>query len=250
MNKFRLIPSILYKNNTAIRGKNFESWRTIGSIMQLVRLYSLRQVDELIFLDVDAYQNKKLNLNLIKEFTDQCFMPIIVGGGIRTIDDIESLLKVGADRVSINSSFFFNDKIVKDGIKYFGSQCIIISIDYKMINKKKIVYVKSGKHNTGIELKDYLKKVEQLGVSEIILTSIDHDGVMNGCDNKTINKVNKNFKFKVIGAGGVGKPEHVLETIKETNISAISCSSIFQFTNTTPQDVKQYLLKNKIKIRV
>ena len=159
MNKFRLIPSILYKNNTAIRGKNFESWRTIGSIMQLVRLYSLRQVDELIFLDVDAYQNKKLNLNLIKEFTDQCFMPIIVGGGIRTIDDIDSLLKVGADRVSINSSFFFNDKIVKDGIKYFGSQCIIISIDYKMINKKKIVYVKSGKHNTGIELKNYINNL-------------------------------------------------------------------------------------------
>ena len=146
MNKFRLIPSILFKENTAIRGKNFESWRTVGSLLQTIRLYSLREVDEIIFLDVDASKNKKINLKLIDEFADECFMPITVGGGIKNIQDIEDTLKVGADRVSINTKAFENINFIEQAIKKFGNQCIVISVDYKLDqNKKKMVHIYSGK---------------------------------------------------------------------------------------------------------
>lgn len=250
MSKFRLIPTVLYKNNSAIRGKKFESWRTVGSILQSIRLFSLREVDELIFLDVNATNKKQINYNLIDKFADECFMPIIIGGGIRSLYDIENLLKVGADRVSINSAFYFNDNFIKEAVNFFGSQCLVLSIDYKKINGKKIVQVLSGSKSTGIELNNYLKKAEQFGITEILLTSIDHDGMMNGCDIETIIDINENFNFKVIPSGGVGKAEHIYNIIKKTNVDSVSCSSIFQFTNTTPMDVKNFLKKKNINVRV
>ena len=164
--------------------------------MQTIRLYSLREVDEIIFLDVDASKNKKINFKLIDEFADECFMPITVGGGIKNIQDIEDTLKVGADRVSINTKAFENINFIEQAIKKFGNQCIVISVDYKLDqNKKKMVHIYSGKKNTGIELEEYLNKLNDLGVGEVLLTSINHDGMMNGYDNKTLKEVNEKYYF-------------------------------------------------------
>lgn len=250
MNKFRLIPSILFKENTAIRGKNFESWRTVGSLLQTIRLYSLREVDEIIFLDVDASKNKKINFKLIDEFADECFMPITVGGGIKNIQDIEDTLKVGADRVSINTKAFENINFIEQAIKKFGNQCIVISVDYKLDqNKKKMVHIYSGKKNTGIELEEYLNKLNDLGVGEVLLTSINHDGMMNGYDNKTLKEVNEKYNFNLIASGGADNNESILETINYCNLKAISCSSIFHFTENTPNSLKEFLRKNNINVR-
>tara|TARA_B100000035_G_C20930650_1_gene522882 strand:+ start:201 stop:956 length:756 start_codon:yes stop_codon:yes gene_type:complete len=250
MNKFRLIPSILFKENTAIRGRNFESWRTVGSLLQTIRLYSLREVDEIIFLDVDAGKNKKINFKLIDEFADECFMPITVGGGIKNIQDIEDTLKVGADRVSINTEAFKNINFIKKAIDKFGSQCIVISVDYKLDdNNKKIVHICSGKKNTGIELKEYLNQLNDIGVGEILLTSINHDGMMKGYDNQTLKEVNEKYDFNLIASGGAGNFEGILETINYCNLKAISCSSIFHFTESTPNSLKEFLKKNKINVR-
>ena len=250
MNKFRLIPSILFKENTAIRGRNFESWRTVGSLLQTIRLYSLREVDEIIFLDVDAGKNKKINFKLIDEFADECFMPITVGGGIKNIQDIEDTLKVGADRVSINTEAFKNINFIKKAIDKFGSQCIVISVDYKLDdNNKKIVHICSGKKNTGIELKEYLNQLNDIGVGEILLTSINHDGMMKGYDNQTLKEVNEKYDFNLIASGGAGNYEGILETINYCNLKAISCSSIFHFTESTPNSLKEFLKKNKINVR-
>ena len=238
MNKFRVIPSILYKNNTIIRGKNFESWRTVGSLIQAIKLYSIREVDELIFLDVEANKNNNIKYHLIDEFADECFMPIVVGGGIKNLNHIENLLKVGADRVSINSEAFKNREFLKKAIKYFGSQCIVISIDYKKEkdNKKK-VYINSGTTKTDCELFNYLSELNELGVGEVLLTSIDHDGTMSGLDINTLKKVNSIYNFNLIGSGGVGSNEQVLEAINVCNLKAISCSSIFHFTENTPLSI-------------
>jgi len=135
--KIRIIPTILYDSNSAVKGKNFNSWRKIGSLKQIIKLYSLREVDELIFLDVAANSKKNLEYKIIDDFADDCFMPITAGGGIKTMKNIELLLKSGVDRVSINSAIYNNYNFVKEAINYFGSQCIVLSVDYKIINNKK-----------------------------------------------------------------------------------------------------------------
>jgi len=250
MNKIRIIPSVLFKDNNAIRGKNFQSWRTVGSLLQTIKLYSLREVDELIFLDTNATLNNKINYSLIDDFADECFMPITVGGGIKNLNHIENLLKVGADRICINTAMYKDKNFVKNAIKNFGVQCIIVSVDYKKINNKKIVFVKSGSQNTEIELNDYLKLIEESGAGEVLLTSIDHDGTMSGFDNHTLKEINKKFKFKLIASGGAGNKNHVLKTIRNTKVTAVSCSSIFHFTEITPKSLKKYLMENNVKVRV
>ena len=132
MLKVRIIPSLLFNGSNLVKGKQFNSWRTIGSVIQNIKLYSLRNVDELIFLDITAYQNKKIDFNLIDDFADECFMPLTIGGGIRSIDNIEEALRRGADKVSINSASVNDQKLIQDAVKYFGSQCVILSVDYKI----------------------------------------------------------------------------------------------------------------------
>jgi cyclase len=250
MNKIRIIPTILYKDSSAIKGKGFKSWRIVGSLKQTIRLYSIREVDELIFLDIEATKKNKINFDLIDEFADECFMPITVGGGIKCMKDIEDLFKVGADRVCINSYVFKSPNFIKDAIKIFGSQCIVVSVDYKLINKKNIVFIESGSKNTNIELYEYLKELELMGVREIILTSIDRDGTMKGYDIENIKKINNELNFKVIASGGAGNKHDVLDVIKKTNVKSVSCSSVFHFTELTPLTLKSFLKQNNLNIRI
>ena len=250
MNKIRIIPTLLFNDQVLVKGKQFKSWRVVANLFHMIKLYSLREVDELIFLDINANQSGKINFSLIDEFADQCFMPLTIGGGIKSLSDIESLLKIGADKVSINSSINKEPNLVKEAVKQFGSQCIIVSIDYKKINNEKKVFINSGNTNTNFNLYDYINKIEDFEPGEILLTSIDHDGMMNGFDVETIKSINNKTKIPIIASGGAGKCEDFVSLISSTDIKAIASASIYHFTEVTPLDVKKYIKKKGFNTRI
>ena len=224
------MPSLLFNGTNLVKGKNFNSWRTVGSVFQNIKLFSLRSVDELIFLDISAYKNKIINFKLIDDFADECFMPLTVGGGIRNIDDIKEILGNGADKVSINSAAIYDHKFIKESIKYFGNQCIIISIDYKKNSKgEKKLFINSEKKLSEIDLFEYINEISKLNPGEILLNSVDHDGMMSGFDVNTIRKVTQITKIPIIASGGAGSKEDIYEVIKNTGVTAITASSIFFF---------------------
>ena len=250
MHKIRIAPTLLYKNNL-VKGKNFESWRVVGNLYQMIKLYNLREVDELIFFDIDANKNNAIQFSLIDEFADECFVPLTIGGGIKSLNDIDNLLRVGADKVCINTSAIKNINFVEEAVHKYGSQCIVVSIDYK-INKenKKEIFINSGKTPTGIILEDFIEKINKVDPGEILLTSIDHDGIMNGYDIETIKNISKISNIPIIASGGAGKPSDFHDLIIKTDIKAVSAASIFHFTEITPLDVKRYLFKKDIKVRL
>ena len=250
MQKVRIIPTLLYSNNL-VKGKNFKSWRVVGNLYQMIKLYSLREVDELIFLDIDATERGFIQFSLIDEFADECFVPLTVGGGVKQMKDIEDLLKVGADKICINTSAIENLEFIENAIKKYGSQCIVISIDYKINDQGKLeVYKNSGNKKTGLFLEDYFKKISDIGPGEIILTSIDHEGEMKGYDIKNILKMNNISSSQIIASGGAGTSKDIYDVIEETGVKAVTASSIYHFTEITPLDVKKYLKKKKISVRL
>ncbi len=248
--KIRIIPTILY-NNTLVKGKKFKSWRVVGNLFQMIKLYSLREVDELIFFDIDATKKGHIELSLIDEFADECFMPLTIGGGIKKLKDIDDLLKVGADKVCINSAATYDFEFIRQAIKKFGSQCIVISVDYKInLNNCLEVFKNSGTVGTGLLLQEYIKKISDLGPGEIILTSIDHDGEMKGYDINTLLKINSTSSSPIIASGGAGNCDDIYNVIEKTGITTISAASIFHFTETTPMDVKRHLKAKGLNVRV
>ena len=251
MLKLRIIPTILFDNFKLVKGINFKSWRTVGSIMQAVRIYNLREVDELIILDISATNNKKkVDLELINEIANETFMPLTVGGGVKSINDISNLLEAGADKVSINTSSFEDELLIKEASKTFGNQCIISSIDYKILNKEINIFSHSGKIRQSINFFDHIKKIQDFGAGEIILTSIDCEGTMLGYDIDTLSKVSEIISIPLIASGGAGKLDHFYNVVNNTEVSALAAASIFHFTNLTPRDVKIFLKSKNIPIRI
>lgn len=247
--KIRIIPTVLFNKSNCVKGKQFKSWRVCGNITQVIKLYSLRQVDEIIFIDISANKNP-INFRLIDEFADECFMPITVGGGVKSLYDIEKLLKVGADRVCLNSSFFYKPEILDQAIKHFGSQCLVLSIDYKKILDKNYVFVDCGETNTKLDLEEYLKKAIDYNPGEIILTSIENDGMMNGYDHKTIYEVNEKFSQNFIISGGMSCSKDIAKIHEKTKIKAYSMSSIFHYTENTPLSIKEELKELGLEVRI
>ena len=250
MHKVRIAPTLLFKNNL-VKGKNFKSWRVVGNLHQMIKLYNLREVDKLIFFDIDANRNGVIQFSVIDEFADECFVPLTVGGGIKSLQDIKDLLKVGADKVCINSSAIRDLNFIEKAINKYGSQCIVISIDYKTNkNKDKEIYIDSGNTPTGILLENFIEKINKTQPGEILITSIDHDGLMEGYDIETIKKISDLCEVPIIASGGAGRPKDFYDLIENTNIKALSAASIFHFTEITPLDVKKYLNQKGIKVRL
>tara|TARA_B100001029_G_C14961313_1_gene394627 strand:- start:141 stop:896 length:756 start_codon:yes stop_codon:yes gene_type:complete len=250
MLKLRVIPTLLYDGLTLVKGKNFESWRTVSALIQQVQIYALRGVDEMILLDISSTNKKtRINFNLIKDITENIFMPFTVGGGIKNIHDIQNLLKSGADKVSINTAAFHDKKFIKEAVKIFGSQCIVISVDYKKINGSELVFTNSGKHNTNKNLYEYLEEINELNVGEVLLTSIDRDGTMLGYNIDVIEKATKILQVPIIASGGAKDYKDMLKLINKTKITAIAAASIYHFKNQTPKLAKSFLKENGIKIR-
>ena len=249
MLKKRLIPSLLYREGVLVKGKKFISKRKIGSIIESIKVYNLREVDELILLDVDK-KDTELDLNIISEAASECFVPLVVGGGIRTLNMIYDILRSGADKVCINSYAIRNPNFIKEAAKEFGSQCIVISVDYIFQNKKNYIYVDSGTVRTNFEVLNFLKMAEDLGAGEFLLNSINRDGMMNGYDYEFIKKIKNKIKIPLIASGGAGNCDHILKLFSYCKVDAASASSLFHFTEITPKEVKKFLEKNKINVRI
>lgn len=252
MLKFRIMPTLLFKNFGLVKGEQFDSWRQVGSVMQAVKVYNMREVDELVFLDINATpENRSPDFEMIDEIADECFMPLTVGGGIKTIEDVQRLLQVGADKVSINTSAVFSPQLIQSAALEFGSQCIVVSIDVKKVSSNRYeVYTHCGNQATGKDPVDLAKEVENLGAGEILLTSIDQDGTMKGYDIDLIKRVTNSVSIPIIASGGAGNYEHLAQAILEGEASAVAAASIFHFTQQTPLEAKHYLFEKGIPVRL
>ena len=243
MLKVRVIPTILFKDIGLVKGIGFDSWRRTGSAMQAVKVYNFREVDELVFLDISATPNgRKPDFAQIDDLADECFMPMTVGGGVRTVTDIRDLLAVGADKVAINTGAVEDPELITKGAMAFGKQCVVVSIDVRRHPDGRCeVYTHCGKKPTGLDPVAWAKEAERRGAGEILLTSIDRDGTMTGYDVELSRDVAAELSIPVVAAGGAGTYEHMAEVLREGHVAAVAAASIFHFTEQTPGEAKVYL---------
>jgi len=210
----------------------------------------MREVDELIFLDITATnENRCPDFELVDEIADECFMPLTVGGGVKNLEDFEKLLKVGADKVAINTQAVLNPEFVSLASEMFGSQSVVVSIDIKRENGSCRVFICSGTKATDIDPVSFAKKMESSGAGEILLTSIDRDGTMQGYDLETIKKVSRAVSIPVIASGGAGNYQDMVSAI-ENGASAVAAASIFHYTEQTPLEAKRFLRERGISTRL
>jgi cyclase len=248
MLKTRVIPCLTIKNERLVKSVRFEHHRNIGSYIAAVRVFNVRDVDELIFLDLDA-RSRGIRPSLLREVTKECFMPVTLGGGVRTVDDMQTLLGAGADKVASSTGVLETPELIDAGARRYGSQCIVVSIDARAINGRYEVFREGGTENTGREAVAWAREAEARGAGEILLTAIAHDGVMEGYDLDLIEKVSGMVRIPVIASGGAGIPMHCVEALK-SGASAAAAASLFQYTQTTPALVKEELVRFGFPVRV
>lgn len=252
MLKIRIIPTLLYKNFGLVKGVGFDSWRRVGSALQAINVYALREVDELIFLDITASrEGRPPDFAVVDDLADECFMPLTVGGGVRNLEDVHQLLMKGADKVAVNSAAVTTPEIIAQIANRFGSQCAVVSIDFRKNSGGGYeVFTHAGTRPTGLDVLQFAKKMAELGAGEILLTSIDRDGTMSGYEINCLRQVCEAVSIPVIASGGAGNAEHIYQAITQGHASAIACASIFHFTEQTPLEIKRYLHGQGLPVRL
>lgn len=248
MLKVRIIPILTFNGFGLIKTKQFGNPRMVGNPVQSARVYNSRGVDELVFLDIFATaQKRKINLKLVADVIKECYMPVAIGGGIATIQDINDLLKIGADKVVIKTKAFLDKDFIKESVSFFGSQCISIAVDVQKSEKGYLIY---NKLDLEIFLDDFLLEMINCKVGEFIVNSVDNDGLMNGFDTDLMNYVLSKTQIPVVAVGGGGKMEHYNELFSKTKVKAVGSASIFHFTQFTPLDIKNELKSIGIPVRL
>jgi imidazole glycerol-phosphate synthase subunit HisF len=248
MLKTRIIPILTFNGFGLVKTKQFSNPRMVGNPVQAARVYNSRGVDELVFLDIFASrQKRKINLKLVGDVIRECYMPVAIGGGISTIDDINDLLKIGADKVVIKGKMMEDPEFVNEASGIFGNQCITLAID---TIRKEDVYWIFHHQEPFMKLQDFLEKIMQYHFGEIILTSVNNDGMMNGFDIELVNFVEKVIKVPIVVAGGGGTPEHFTELFSKSSVEAVAAASIFHFTQYTPWDLKDEISKIGKPVRI
>jgi len=251
MLKLRIIPTLLFRQFGLVKGVRFSNDRQVGPVMPAVKVYNARDVDELAVFDVDAYrESKEPNYSLVREISKECFVPLTIGGGITCVEQIEKLLEAGADKVSINSALFKNPSLVDDAAARFGSQCVIASIDAVRYDGKWNCKSGSGTINDVKNPIQWAKELAERGAGEILITSIDNDGTMNGYDIELIQRVSESVKIPLIAGGGAGSAHHIIELFMNTTASAAALASLFHFTQVTPNEIKRELLSEGFPVRL
>jgi|TARA_B100001971_G_C18028526_1_gene451293 cyclase len=246
----RIIPCLDVKENNVVKGTNFESLKYAGNPIELAKKYDKEGADELVFLDIGASnENRKIVIELVRKVSKQIFIPFTVGGGINKVDDIRAILKAGADKVSINTSAVKNPELIQEAAKKFGSQCIVVAIDVKYNKDKWEVFIKGGREATGIDALEWAKQAEKLGAGEILLTSMDQDGVKKGYDLELTKLISESVNIPVIASGGAGNPEDIAEVLSKGKADAALAASIFHYGKYSINDVRNCLIKNKIPVR-
>jgi cyclase len=248
MLKVRIIPILTFNGFGLVKTKKFTNPRMVGNPVQAARVYNSRGVDELVFIDIFATsQKRKINLKLVADVIKECYMPVAIGGGIETIEDINNLLKIGADKVVIKTKALLDAKFIDEAVAFFGSQCISIAIDayatpegYKVFNNL----------NIDISLDDFVNQMISSKVGEFVVTSVDNDGMMDGFDIDLIKEITQLTNVPIIAAGGGGLMEHYSELFSQTKVQAVGSTSIFHFTQFTPLDIKNELKSINIPVRI
>ena len=250
MLKVRVIPTLLWKNVGLVKGVSFDSWRRIGSILPSVKVFNTRQVDELMVLDISASgESRDPDYEMVSEIAHECFVPLTIGGGITNLEQIKRLLRLGADKVSINTGAFHDENLVAEGAGKFGTQCIVASIDaVRGEDGKYYCYTHSGKQATQQEVVAWAQKMEAKGAGEILLTDVKLDGTMAGYNLSLIKEVSEAVNIPVIASGGAGKLYDFTAAI-HAGASALAVASLFQFTELTPLEIKKHLAESNIPVR-
>ncbi len=248
----RIIPCLDINKGRVVKGINFVNLVDAGDPAEQAKIYYEQGADEICFLDITATsENRDIILDTVKKTAEKCFIPLTVGGGVRKIEDIKNLLLAGADKVSINTAAVKNENLVKESTEKFGSQCIVVAVDAKKTNNNKWeVFTHGGRKSTGKDVLSFVKKMESLGVGEILLTSIDRDGTKKGYDLDLTKKVSNLINIPVIASGGVGNLEHLYQGFKIGKASAVLAASIFHFGEFTIKDAKKYLDSKGIPVRI
>lgn len=253
MLKVRLIPTLLLKNGRMVKPKKFgqEGERDVGFPKTTARIYNSQDADELLFLDITASsEGREFLMDTLMEVSKNCFIPLTAGGGINSIKDIHNMLRAGADKVSINTAAIKNPEFIQEASNKFGSQCIVVSIDVKETSSKKYeVFINRGKTPTGLEPVQWAKEVTDLGAGEILLTSIDKEGTMQGYDIELIKKISDSVSIPVIANGGAGTRQDFVDAIRFSHASAVSSSSVFHFSDSNITQVKSFMFNSGIAVR-
>jgi len=252
MSNIRIIPCLDVENGRVVKGVNFVDLTDAGDPVEQAKLYYEGGADEICFLDITAsHEKRKAMLEVIKKTTQNCFIPITVGGGVSNLEDINNLLLSGADKVSINTAAVKNMNFIKEASKKFGAQCIVVAVDAKKVSEEKWeIFTHGGRNKTGIDAIEYAKTAQANGAGEILLTSMDKDGTKSGYDLRLLKEITSSLSIPVIASGGVGNLAHLFEGVKKGGASALLAASIFHFGELTIREVKDYLKSKNISVRL
>jgi len=250
MLKKRIIPCLDVKNGRVVKGINFVDLKDAGDPVEQAKIYSDGGADEICFLDITASNESRDTIyDVVERTSKNCFVPLTVGGGVRTVGDINKLLNCGADKVSINTAAVKNPEVVVESSKKFGSQCIVIAIDAKKNGENWEVFTHGGRNSTGINAVEYANKMENYGAGELLVTSMDKDGTQSGYDIELMKIISSNVNIPVIASGGVGTLDHLVEGIK-SGASAVLAASIFHYGTYSVKEAKEYLASKDIPVRI
>lgn len=248
----RIIPCLDVRDGKVVKGINFVGIKEVGDPVECAAEYDRQGADEIVFLDITAtHEGRGTMLDVVRRTAQKVFVPLTVGGGIKTIDDFRDTLRAGADKVSVNSSAVRNPALISEAADIFGSQCVVVAIDAKRrADGSFTVVVNGGRIDVGIDAIEWAKKVEELGAGEILLTSMDADGTKAGFDLELLNAVCSAVSIPVIASGGCGKLEHFSEVFQKTGASAALAASLFHYKELTVGEVKAYMKQNDIPVRL
>jgi cyclase len=249
--KVRVIPCLDVKDGRVVKGVNFVNLRDAGDPVEAAIAYDAAGADELTFLDITAsHENRDTIFDVVTRTAEACFMPLTVGGGVRSVEDIRKLLKCGADKVSINTAAVNNRDFVRQAAEKFGDQCIVVAIDAKRVGDRWEIFTHGGRNPTGIDAIGYAREVVALGAGEILLTSMDRDGTKRGYDVALTRAIADAVTVPVIASGGVGKLDHLVEGIRDGHATAVLAASIFHFGEYTVRQAKDYMAKAGLPMRL
>jgi cyclase len=251
MLKSRIIPCLDVKNGRVVKGINFVDLKDAGDPVEQAKIYSDGGADEICFLDITASnENRETIYDVVERTSKKCFVPLTVGGGVRSVEDINKLLNCGADKVSINTAAVENPRVIEESSKKFGSQCVVVAIDAKKKNDKWEIFTHGGRNNSGINALEFAKKMENSGAGELLVTSMDRDGTQAGYDNELMSNITALVNIPVIASGGVGNLDHLVDGIKLGNASAVLAASIFHYGKHSVKEAKEYLDSKGIPVRI
>jgi cyclase len=251
MFKVRVIPCLDVKDGRVVKGVNFVDLRDAGDPVEAAIAYDAAGADELTFLDITAsHENRGTMLDVVRRTAEACFMPVTVGGGVRTVDDIRVLLRSGADKVSINTAAVHRREFVKEAAEKFGDQCVVVAIDAKRVKDRWEIFTHGGRNATGIDAIEYAQEVASLGAGEILLTSMDRDGTRKGFDIPLTRAIADSVTVPVIASGGVGNLDHLVEGIRDGRATAVLAASIFHFGEHTVRAAKEHMVRAGLPMRL